>query len=60
MSQMTQGRDAAHTVMSTRALWGGGLDYVKGVGWHCTVLVVARNEIGDGEIISICANEFKS
>ena len=60
MSQMTQGRDAAHTVMSTRALWGGGLDYVKVVGWPCTVHVVVRKEIGAGEIINICAQEFKS
>ena len=60
MSQMTPASDAAHTVMLTRALWGGGLDYVKVVGWPCTVHVVARKEIGAREIISICAQEFKS
>ena len=60
MSQMTPASDAAHTVMLTRALWGMGLDYVKVVGWPCTVHVVARKETGAGAITSICAEESKS
>ena len=57
---MTPANVAAPTVMLMRALWGMGLNYVKVVGWPCTVHVVARTETGAGAITSIFAEEFKS